>query len=199
MVINNLFPTAVASFDLPRGFYIEELSFIKNQKVRPNEGNTTSVDTNILNNKELTELQSFVQNSIDKYFNEVYAPKQETHLRITQSWCNYTGEGGFHHKHSHPNSFVSGVLYVQAIKDEDKIYFFKEQYQQLKTPTESWNEYNSNSWWLEAFSGRMYIFPSSMVHMVQAVTTPSTRISLSFNTFPVGFWGDDHELTGLKL
>jgi hypothetical protein len=52
---------------------------------------------------------------------------------------------------------------------------------------------------MEAQRGRLFIFPSSLSHVVETVQGKDTRISLSFNTFPVGIWGDDEELTGVHL
>jgi len=197
--IFNLFPTALGLYDLDRDFTQDEIKFIKGQETRGNAGNTVSVNNNILDCDELESLRQFVENSVAEYFKTVYAPKQDTKLRITQSWCNYTDPGQFHHKHAHPNSFISGVLYPQANKETDKIYFFKDGWQQFKTPTEEFNPYNSDSWWMEAYTGRMFIFPSHLTHMVESVKGTDTRISLSFNTFPVGNFGDDLSLTGLTL
>lgn len=199
MEINNLFPTALGMFELGRDFTEAEISFIKNQDKRGNMGNTTSVDNVILNNAELKNVKIFIEESVKEYFNTVYAPKNNTTLRITQSWCNYTEPGQFHHKHAHPNSFVSGVLYPQANKETDKIYFYRDGYQQLKTPTDKWNVYNAESWWMEAYTGRLFIFPSSLTHMVETVQGKDTRISLSFNTFPVGEFGDFKSLMGLEF
>jgi uncharacterized protein (TIGR02466 family) len=197
--IHNLFPTALGMFDIGRVLTEDETSFIKKQDRRPNMGNTTSVDVLILKNAELASIKSFIEKSISEYFEGVYAPKNETHLRITQSWCNYTEQGQFHHKHSHPNSFISGVFYIKANEDTDKIYFYKDGFQQLKTPTKEWNTYNSDSWWMPVYSGRLFIFPSHLTHMVESVESMDTRISLSFNTFPVGNFGNDFDLTGLSL
>lgn len=199
MQIVSLFPTALGVYELGRDFTKEEIDFIKNQETRGNMGNTTSVDNNILDRIELKDLRKFVQDSVDAYFKTVYAPKNETGLRLTQSWCNYTKPGEFHHKHAHPNSFVSGVLYPQADGETDKIYFFKSVWQQLKTETNDFNPYNSDSWWMGVRTGIMYIFPSHLEHMVEEVKAKDARISLSFNTFPVGDWGEDRYLTGLKL
>jgi hypothetical protein len=38
-----------------------------------------------------------------------------------------------------------------------------------------------------------------LTHMVEKVNAAETRISLSFNTFPVGYVGNDDSLTGLHL
>jgi uncharacterized protein (TIGR02466 family) len=120
-------------------------------------------------------------------------------LYITQSWANYTEQGQFHHKHAHPNSFISGVFYVQSDNAKDRIYFYKDGYSQLKVPPKEWNLYNSDSWWFEAITGRLVLFPSSLTHMVVAVESEKTRVSLSFNTFLKGYVGSEDELTGLRL
>jgi uncharacterized protein (TIGR02466 family) len=199
MQIFNLFPTALGIYNLDRGFTDKELSFVKSQETTYNTGNTTSTNHLVLEDTELKDLRAFVQDSIQQYFETVYAPSQNVSLRITQSWCNYTEPQQFHHKHSHPNSFISGVLYLQANEQTDKIYFYKNDCSQLKTPTENFNPYNSDSWWMEAKTGKMFIFPSHLTHMVETVQGNNTRISLSFNTFPVGNFGDDSSLTGLHL
>jgi uncharacterized protein (TIGR02466 family) len=199
MVIFELFPTALGIFDINRSLTKNELKFILNQKKVVNSGNTTSKDNNILDNIKLKSIKKFIEDSVQEYFTNVYAPKNNTFLRITQSWCNYTEPGQYHHKHEHPNSFISGVFYPQANIETDKIFFYKSNYQQLKTPTSQYNQYNSDSWWLEVFTGRLYIFPSHLTHMVETVQGNNTRISLSFNTFPVGNFGEDSSLTGLVL
>jgi hypothetical protein len=90
------------------------------------------------------------------------------------------------------------VFYVQTNPD-DRIYFYKDGWQQIKFPTDHWNDYNSESWWFDAYAGRLILFPSSLTHMVPTVQGEQTRISLSFNTFPVGVVGEEMDLTGLKL
>lgn len=199
MNIVSLFPKAVGSFQLGRDLTESEIKFIKEQPTRSNMGNTTSVDNYILEAKKLNDINKFIEESLNEYFHAVYAPKGDVKLRITQSWCNYTEPGQWHHKHAHPNSFISGVFYPQANRETDKIYFYKDNYEQIKLPTENWNTWNSESWWLEAEQGGLYIFPSGLTHMVETVQGTQTRISLSFNTFPVGMIGEEVSLTGLKL
>ena len=123
----------------------------------------------------------------------------EVSLRITQSWVNYTKPGQWHHKHAHPNSFVSGVLYIKANKETDCIQFFKESYQQIKLPVDQFNLSNSDSWWLPIGTGQLILFPSSLTHMVPTLQGEDQRVSVSFNTFPVGYVGSDDDLTGLRL
>jgi uncharacterized protein (TIGR02466 family) len=198
-MIHNLFPTPVAIYKLERDLTEEELDFIKGQDTRPNEGNVTSKDNTILRNTELTNLRDFIETKVSEYFTTVHSPKHQVSLRVTQSWTNYTEPGQWHHKHAHPNSFVSGVFYPQANRETDKIYFYRDGFKQIKFPPSEWNLWNSESWWFEVGTGDLILFPSSLTHMVETVKGTDTRISLSFNTFPVGIVGEEMDLTGLKL
>jgi uncharacterized protein (TIGR02466 family) len=198
-VIHNLFPIPVGIYKLNRDLTEQELVFINGQETRPNMGNKTSKDSTILRNKELTKLRDFIETSVADYFKSTHNPKHNVSLRITQSWCNYTEPGQFHHKHAHNNSFVSGVFYPQVNKETDKIYFYRDGYQMIKFPPEEWNIWNSDSWWFEVDIGDLILFPSSLIHMVDTVQGNQTRISLSFNTFPVGIVGEEMELTRLKI
>ena len=197
MITHSLFPTAVTFFKYD-GITKKETKFLVEQQTRGNIGNTTSIDNNILENKEMKKLKQFIEKSLKEYFKNIYVPKNDVEPYITQSWCNYTKESQFHHKHSHPNSFISGVFYIQADKTKDKIYFYKEGYQQIKIPAKEYNTFNSESWWFETGTNDLVIFPSNLSHMVEKVVGKE-RISLSFNTFLKGYIGEDIELTGLHI
>jgi len=198
-MIHNLFPTPVGIYKLDRDLSAKELLFLKNQETRSNMGNLTSINNSILKDKELTQLRDFIETKLSEYFTTVYSPKHKVNLKITQSWTNYTEKGEYHHKHEHPNSFVSGVFYVQADKTKDKIHFFKNIYHQINFPPSEWNVWNSESWWFEIGTCELILFPSSLTHMVPTVESDQTRISLSFNTFPVGNIGEEVNLTGLNV
>jgi len=199
MITNNLFPTAVSFFEFGTKLTEIEESFIKNQETRNNDGNLTSVNNRLLDFPELAEITRFCEESLQEYYKEIYAPKYDAKPYITQSWANYTSKGQWHHKHEHPNSFISGVFYVQAQKDIDKIFFYKNGYQQIKVPTANFNFFNSESWWLGVETGQLILFPSHFTHIVQAVETDEIRIIISFNTFLKGYIGDDLELNALHL
>lgn len=199
MAIHNLFPTPIGKYTLDRDLTAKELSFLKNQETRSNMGNITSANSAILKSKELTKLRDFIETSLADYFHSVYNPKHNVNLKVTQSWTNYTEKGQYHHKHNHPNSLVSGVFYVQAERSKDRIYFYKDEYKQIKFPPKEWNHWNSSSWWFEVGAADLILFPSSLTHMVQTVEHDQTRISLAFNTFPVGHVGDEADLTSLSL
>ena len=197
MQLHNLFPTPVGFFETDL-ITDELLEFVNELPQRQNQGNMTSIDSYVLNNKEFEAIKDFIDLSLSEYLEQTINPKESIDLTITQSWINYSEPGQFHHKHAHPNSLVSGVLYLTS-SSEDKIYFYRGGYQQLKIPPLAWNMYNSESWWFEANSGKLVLFPSYLEHMVPQVAPPGPRISLSFNTFPLGILGSQTELTQLDL
>jgi len=198
MILHGIFPTPVAKFSLGRDFTSEEIEFISSLQMHRNQGNSTTDNGYVLKNPCMVNLTSFIQLSLDEYIKIIHSPKEETSLRITQSWVNITKRGEFHHKHNHPNSFISGVLYVKADKEKDLLYFYSNAYRPIKIITENWNAYNSDVWRFEVETGDMFLFPSSLAHMVETVQSDE-RISLSFNTFPTGLVGDENEKTGLRL
>jgi uncharacterized protein (TIGR02466 family) len=199
MITHNLFPTAVSIFEFGSKLTEIEESFIKKQETRLNGGNLTSVNDRLFDSAEIAEIARFCEESVQEYYKEIYAPKYDVKPYITQSWANYTSKGQWHHKHTHSNSFISGVFYVQAQKNIDKIFFLKDKYEQIKLSTDNYNVYNSESWWIGVETGQLVLFPSGLNHMVQTVETDETRISISFNTFLKGYIGDDLDLTGLYL
>ena len=120
MNIHNLFPLPVAFFNRP--VTDEEVVFVKCLETRSNTGNTTSTNNFVL--KSMTPLRSWIEDCVSDYFKATTAPKHNVNLKITQSWVNFSDPGQYHHKHAHPNSFVSGVYYLQTNPD-DRITFTK--------------------------------------------------------------------------
>ena len=198
MIVHTLFPSTVCFFDLGRDLTKKEMNFIMKQKQKPNEGNSTSVSDNLLENKTLKNLNSFIKDSFNNYATNVLRIKDDVTLDLTQSWANFTQKGEYHHKHNHSNSFLSGVFYVKAEETMDQIMFFKEGYSQIKLEPKDFNMHNSESWFFHVKSNQLAIFPSSLTHMVPPTETEE-RVSISCNTFPKGSVGDSSKLTGLRI
>lgn len=199
MIIESVFPTAVGFFKDENGLSKDVFDFLVNQEKRPNQGNFTSIDKYILKQKCLSDLTVFIEKCVHEYFMATFNPKNDVRLRITQSWLNWSQPGQWHHQHAHPSSLISGCYYINANKDTDRIYFHKDDYRMIKFPPVEWNQYNSESWWFSVGSGELILFPSRLMHKVEPVEGTDTRISLAFNTFPVGYVGDEDELTALHL
>jgi uncharacterized protein (TIGR02466 family) len=199
--INGIFPTPIYISKLNRELTNKELSFIDNNKndCNKNEGNITSNDNYILNQKVFKDLKTDLDLIVKDYFEKVISPTDTITPYITQSWLNYTETNQYHHKHAHPNSLVSGVFYINCDDKLDKIKFFKEDYKTIKPEIKDWNIWNSESWWFHVKTGDVILFPSSLTHMVETKQGDNTRISLAFNVFIKGNIGNNKNLTELVL
>jgi uncharacterized protein (TIGR02466 family) len=199
--ISGIFPTPIYISKLNRELTNKELSFINKTKldVFNNEGNTTSNDNYLLNQKVFNNLKTDLDLIIKDYFDKIISPANNITPYITQSWLNYTETNQYHHKHQHPNSLVSGVFYINCHKEHDKIKFFNDRYQTIKPQVKDWNVWNSESWWFPVKTGDIILFPSSLTHMVETKQGDNTRISLAFNVFIKGTVGNNKNLTELIL
>jgi len=202
--IHSIFPTPIYTTKIDRGFTKQELNFINEQKkyCNKNEGNINTKDNYILNRKEFKNIKKFLDKCCKDYLDKIICPKNNIELYITQSWLNYTEANQYHHKHEHPNSVISGVLYFDSDIENDKILFSHPIiYQQIRPETdkEKFNLWNSFTWFFPVETGNLFMFPSSTTHQVETKQGNNTRISLAFNTFYKGSIGSNSKLTELIL
>jgi uncharacterized protein (TIGR02466 family) len=199
--VGNIFPTPVYTSKLEKKLTASELKFIdKNKKnTYKNDGNLTSKNHYILNEKPFKELKLQLELRVDDYFNKVICSSDDIKPYITQSWLNYTEETQYHHNHAHPNSLVSGVLYLNSDPEFDKIIFIKNVYHAIKPSIKEYNLWNSDSWYVPVKTGDILLFPSSLTHMVESKKGSNTRVSLAFNVFIKGEIGEGKKLDKLIL
>jgi uncharacterized protein (TIGR02466 family) len=201
-IIHSIFPTPIYTTKMDRGFTKQELQFVDNQKNKcsKNTGNINTKDNYILNRKEFKNIKKFLDKHCKDYLDTVICPKDNIELYITQSWLNYTETNQYHHKHAHPNSVVSGVLYFDSDVKNDKILFSSNKgYQQISPEIKDFNLWNSETWFFPVETGNLFMFPSSTTHQVETKKGTNTRISLAFNTFYKGSVGSNKNLTELIL
>ena len=202
MIIHQLFPQPVYTCKLERALTEKELWAINKYKNKPykNEGNITSHDTYVLENKRFENLKKDLNKRVIDYFDKIICSSNSIIPYITQSWINYTEADQFHHRHSHTNSYVSGVFYINADKKIDSIKFYKAlQDERIKLNVAQYNLFNSPGWTFPVETGDIVLFPSTLVHAVVKRKRPTTRISLSFNVFVKGTLGDRRELAELII
>ena len=202
--VQSIFPTPIYVSNIDRPYTKQELEFVNQQKKYcvTNEGNTTTKNNYILKTKELKNINKFLEQHCQNYLQQVICPANNVELYITQSWLNYTYKDQYHHKHEHPNSIISGVLYFNSDIQNDKILFTTNKgYEQIapKTDDKKYNLWNSKTWFFPVKTGQLYLFPSSTTHQVETKQGNNTRISLAFNTFYKGTIGSNSDLTELIL
>jgi|DEB0MinimDraft_6_1074348.scaffolds.fasta_scaffold01914_4 hypothetical protein len=199
--ILSLFPTPVYVNDFNRDLTSKEKSYIKNLKkdIITNKGNTNTKNVYILNEQALLNLNKDINFFIKDYFDTVIETTDKIFPYITQSWLNYTEQNGFHHLHNHPNSYVSGVLYLD-VKKNDSITFYKnDNYDTFSLNRDRYNAFNSFSWTVPVKNNQILLFPSYLKHAVLNKDSSGTRISLAFNTFIKGTFGAKYDMVELKL
>lgn len=209
--LHNLFPTPVMVADFKRDFSQEEMDFFKKQiegdlKYNGAKGhkyknkNSISNSTTILEAPEMENLKYDIVEMLYLFIKQIYRPVNDVLPYITQSWLTITKEGEFHHIHNHPNSFLSGTLYIDADENLDSIMFFKPHiYNSLRLYSEEMNSYNNSTHTIKAKTGRIIIFPSHVDHYVAPKVGKNLRTTLTFNSFLKGTIGTEDSLTLLTL
>ena len=102
--------------------------------------------------------------------------------KVVNTWFIVNGTGNYNTAHTHPQSDLSGVLYVTdsdaEIEFEHPQYF--EQYTLLNS-LKGFDEYTMPVVRYAAQAGRIILFPSSLRHRVLPNQSKDDRISISFN------------------
>ena len=195
-----IFPTPVLKFNLDRDFTKEELDFIYlcEGKIPPppyyvHLGNNATSDKKILEHTEMANLKSAIDVCLSEWCKNVYNPINDNFkLKITQSWLNYTKPGEHHDRHYHPNSIVSGVLYIDTNPVKDQIIFNSGKMYDFYIPWKSLNQFNSMEATITINKREIILFPSNLNHSVPKNIGTNTRISLAFNSFFEGTLGVHH-------
>ena len=195
--IHLMFPTPIMKTKFPREFTPEELNVVYTEKIGSSVGNKSSSNRRILDNPLMGELKNFAQECLDEWVKSIICPRDadSVKLEITQSWLNYTDPTGFHHSHYHPNSIVSGVIYILADKIKDQIEFQDDGPRQWHIDNITANEFNSNQYHVPVHTNDCVLFPSVQYHGVPEVQGQSKRISLAFNSFWKGRLGFSNDAT----
>ena len=176
---------------------------LKNNTYTNYGGNTTSVNSYVLENETFKPLKNYIQKCIDEYAYDIMKISRDTKFEITQSWINYNNSGQGHHNHKHSNSVISGVFFIDGNEDnpitfhrDDSRAFFGGNFEYN---IEEYNILNSRTWVMPNKKNHLLLFPSTISHSVNSNNTNKERISLSFNTFIKGNIGEVIRLTELKI
>lgn len=152
-----------------------------------NTFNQISKNRNILNEEKFKDLSIEINSKICEYFYGLMRASPEVEIYVTTSWLNKTEKGGSHHRHSHPNSILSGVVNLFGnINAGGNIHFQSGEHRMIDYDLQEYNVLNSNSWEFPFKTKTITIFPSSTEHFVNFYHGDEPRITLSFNSFVRG-------------
>jgi uncharacterized protein (TIGR02466 family) len=195
--IITIFPTTILESDILRDITKEELGFINSLELKENIGNKNTVNSYVLDSKELSEIKKWFEFKLNFLTKNILSYPDNLNLYITQSWINYTKTGEYHNPHIHSNSLYSGVFYFQT--EETDVIKFETSSPFFNIERKEYNLYNANAWLLPVKTGKLLMFPSNLEHSVPITKSKNTRISLSFNTFIRGEIGTKHNFNFLNL
>ncbi len=199
--IANMFAVPVYRSSLNRAFTAAEMKHFQ-QELRDSVmaiSNYSSKNKHVLRAAQMKSIKAVIQEHLNSYFKIVFNTSNKVELKITQSWLTQTSKGQSHHTHTHPNSVVSGVLYIN-LAPQDGISFFRNEdtqwYELMQTED---NYYNASRYFVQTAIGEIILFPSHIKHGVHTVSENIERVSLSFNTFFSGELGRDEFSNALSI
>jgi uncharacterized protein (TIGR02466 family) len=189
-----LFATPIYVFKDDTNITFEkELEFIKKLDYRySSEFVNFSVDSHLLECKEMERCKKIIEEHLKIYTTEVLSIKQEFY--VTNCWIAKSSPGQRHKKHYHPNSIISGILYLNADENHSTLDFHKQSALRdgfnFTYDIKDFNVFNANDWSVKVKTGDVVIFPSNVIHGVDANCATTDRVLLGFNTFIKGTFGD---------
>jgi len=179
----------------------DEIIFIKQIDSIQAKTNKVSKNTRVLNFKELDQCRSLCEYHLKSFVANTFDCKQD--FFITNSWTAITDPGESHHLHYHPNSIVSGVLYLNSGDQCGNINFHYENALKkafsFNYDYNSYNIFNSSMWSYAPQTGDIFVFPSWVEHSVDVNQSNTARIILGFNAFVKGKFGDNEYAADLLI
>lgn len=132
----------------------------------------------------LNEMFEDIEHHLNIFVKKLHFNKS---VRIGNIWININGFKDFNITHTHPNSVLSGVYYVNTPEKCGNICFEHPALDNMlgyysNDNIEKYEKYNSSSYFYNSIAGKMYIFPSWLRHFVQPnLNKKEKRVSISFN------------------
>ena len=143
---------------------------------------------------QLSELHAWVSQCINDTRSKL-SWREETipELAISQSWLNRSDTGEKHHKHIHPLSILSGILYLTEPAETEFISPSIYALPPIIAPDKS-TQFTSNTTIFKARMKTLIVFPSTLKHGVGPNLEAFSRYTFSVNTWIKGSHGCSKEL-----
>ena len=164
-------------------------------------GVDVSKNHTLLESYGMNRVKDFMVNFTKDFVRDTLKIKQEFYL--TQSWATKNAKGDRHHGHTHPNTLLSCVYYVQA--DSGKLTVSTDRNGlfpnfDFNFEFEEFNNYNAKSWTFDVKTGDMVLFPGYLNHFSTPNESDTDRIIIGANFFTRGKFGtyDNTDLIEIK-
>jgi hypothetical protein len=174
-----------------------ELAYNKS-KFNYNVKNKISEDLRVLDSSEsLLELKKICEEQATWFFKFDYYNSFDQ-LVVTTSWFNHTMKDQYHHKHSHPFSVLSGIIYLDDNPENLNLNFWRKGKNIPYAENNGVDRigltglFNINKTPIQSnLKNHLILFTSNTYHDVSKVKDEKkARRSLAFNTFFKGIVGN---------
>ncbi len=204
----NILPQFIYKFNFPDTQIISKIIWeLENEEWQKNDSNYNSLNTLLHKNSKYFEICNWFYECVQKVKNDLSIECDE--IKITQCWANKAHYGEWHHPHTHSNSIISGIFYLNNSNSNTWFSipsfwnFIKSvDYNDINVKLSYENGLNKTRviYKHPTTPGELIIFPSSLYHSVDDhLIMDKNRYSISFNTFPSGKIGKLSCLSGLEL
>jgi len=122
-----------------------------------------------------------IKSSVHAYVDSLHV-KAPYNVYFDNPWININRKGAYTVPHNHPGSFLAAIYYIKTPPSCGDLCFYN-----IRTPnlfSLQYSEYTnetSSLWRINPEVGNLVIFPSDVIHAVEANPSDESRISLSFN------------------
>ena len=132
---------------------------------------------NLIKEYKLELFEEELNNHIQTYLDNLNYPHKKE-FRIVSSWMTLNKKGESSRMHHHGSADISGVYYIQTLGLDGDLYFH--------TPVNMWASsylfsHLHNDLYAKPEIGKLFLFPSGLLHGVAGNVTNSERVSISFN------------------
>lgn len=162
----------------------EIINLTLNKKLNPHlclKGKGKS--THDLNSNILINAKNYFLEKINNIINEYATDYGVKRLKLANSWINIQNKNSTLSMHSHPDSIISGALYLKVDKNSSKIYFYNPNPYLNMVNISKQTEFTCENYFFTPKTGDLLLFPSWLKHGSNNEKNNSKeRIVLSFNT-----------------
>ena len=130
------------------------------------------------------ELKNLLDLHINRFSSELDFDLEGRGLKLEDVWINILAEDGNHSAHIHPNSVISGTIYISMPPKTSAIKFEDPRHPMMMAAParlSSAKEYLKPFIYINPLVGEILLWESWLRHEVPTNTSSQERISISFN------------------
>ena len=214
MEILQILPQQIFKFKCDKDLLKSTLTILQKEKIKPYKVEAWKVkqthNTRLNKDENYKDIHIWVRDCLNQVKEKLKLRCER--IEITSSWGNVADVNQWHWIHSHPNSFMSAILYLTD--SNAHTWFSMDNFWTGNDTNLVYPSNTSNIIKLKnqedddnliihkqpTIAGDLLIFPSTLVHSVDQHTVENAkRYSLSFNAFPCGLIGNFDYSAGIIL